>query len=154
MTSKKRIVVSLVISLAFLRFAIASQAQSGTKFQGRLSPVPALGIPAASVRGVGSASATLTGRKLSVTGTFEKMASAATVARLHTGQLTGVRGEPLFDLTVTKTGTGTTGMVAGTFDLTPAQVDALKKGRLYIQIHSEGAPNGHLFGWLLPDAKK
>jgi hypothetical protein len=25
----------------------------------------------------------------------------------------------------------------------------LKKGKMYIQINSEGAPNGHLLGWLL-----
>ena len=36
----------------------------------------------------------------------------------------------------------------------PLTVDALKKGRFYVQIHSEGAPNGHLLGWLLSDAKK
>jgi hypothetical protein len=77
------------------------------------------------------------------------MASAATIARLSMGPLTGVRGEAILDLTVTKTGNGTTGKVAGDFDLTPAQVDALKKGRIYVQIHSEGAPNGHLMGWLL-----
>ena len=41
------------------------------------------------------------------------------------------------------------GTISGTFDLTPDQIDALKKGRFYVQIHSEGAPNGHLLGWLL-----
>jgi hypothetical protein len=108
-----------------------------------------LGIPPASVAGVGSASATLAGRKLTVAGSFEKMASAATVARLYTGPITGVRGEPVADLTVSKAGDGTSGTIAGTLDLTPQQVDALRKGRLYIQVHSEGAPNGHLLGWLL-----
>jgi hypothetical protein len=50
---------------------------------------------------------------------------------------------------MSKAGTGNTGTISGTFDLTPDQVDALKKGRLYVQIQSEGAPNGHLLGWLL-----
>lgn len=77
------------------------------------------------------------------------MASAATLAGLFLGPLTGVRGEQVFDLTVTKTGDGTSGAIAGAFDLTPQQVDALKKGRFYIQIHSAGAPKGHLMGWLL-----
>ena len=44
---------------------------------------------------------------------------------------------------------GKTGTIAGTLDLTPQQVDALKKGKLYVQVQSEGAPNGHLLGWLL-----
>jgi CHRD domain len=142
MSSKMAIVFSLMI-------AAGLQAQTAEKFKGRLAPVPALGVPVPSVAGVGSASASLTGRKLTVSGTFEKMASPATVGHLYVGQLTGVRGEPVFDLTVSKSGDGTTGTIAGSFDLTAAQVDALRKGRLYIQVHSEGAPNGHLLGWLL-----
>ena len=77
------------------------------------------------------------------------MASPATAANLRIGALTGVRGNSLFDLTLSKTGTGNSGNIAGTFDLSPDQVDALKKGRLYVQIQSEGMPNGHLLGWLL-----
>jgi len=149
MTSKKIFVLSLAIGIAFQLFQITSHAQSGDKFKGRLSPVPALGIAPAAVAGVGSASATLTGRKLAVTGSFEKTASPATAAHLCLGQITGARGECVFDLTVSKAAEGTSGMIAGNFDLTPEQVDALKKGRFYIQIHSEGAPNGHLLGWLL-----
>jgi hypothetical protein len=139
----------MVIVAALLVISLSAAAQSEEKFKGRLSPVPALGIQPALVQGVGMASASLSGRKLTVSGSFEKMASAATVAHLDLGPVTGVRGEKVFDLTVSKTGTGNTGTIAGTFDLTPAQVDALKKGRFYVQIHSEGAPNGHLFGWLL-----
>jgi hypothetical protein len=155
MTSKRMwFLASLAIGLGFHWFAISSPAQSAAKFRGRLSPVPALGIQPATVAGAGSASATLTGRKLAVNGSFEKMASPATVAHLCLGQLPGVRGDTVFDLTVSKAGDGTSGTIAGNFDLTPEQVDALKKGRFYVQIHSEGAPNGHLLGWLLSDAKK
>ena len=97
--------------------------------------------------------ATLSGRKLTVTGTFEKMASAPTVAKLGLGLAPGARLDLLYDLTLTKspqaTPPGTSGTIAGSIDLTPAQVDALKKGKMYIQINSEGAPNGHLLGWLL-----
>ena len=149
MTSKKIFIFVLAIGIGFHLFRISSHAQSGDKFRGRLAPVPALGIAPASVAGIGSASATLAGRKLTITGTFEKMASAATVAHLSLGPVTGVRGDSVFDLTVTKTGDGKTGTIAGAFDLTPEQVDALRKGRFYVQIHSEGAPNGHLMGWLL-----
>jgi hypothetical protein len=141
MTLKKAMIILLT--------ATCLQAQTAEKFRGRLSPVPALGIQPASVVGVGSASATLTGRKLTITGSFEKMASAATVAHLCLGPVTGVRGDSVFDLMISKTGDGTAGTIAGTFDLTPEQVDAFKKGRFYVQIHSEGAPNGHLLGWLL-----
>ena len=139
----------LVLVATLLVITLSAAAQNEEKFKGRLSPVPALGIAPAAVAGVGSATATLTGRRLSVTGSFEKMASSATVAHLNLGSVTGVRGNPIFDLTVSKTGPGTSGTITGAFDLTPEQVDALKKGRFYVQIHSEGAPNGHLLGWLL-----
>jgi len=140
---------AIVLLAALFWLTNSAAAQSEQKFKTRLSPVPALGIQPATVAGVGSASATLTGRKVTVVGSFEKMASPATVGHLCLGQLPGVRGESVFDLTVAKTGDGTSGTFSGTLDLTPEQIDALKKGRFYVQIHSEGAPNGHLLGWLL-----
>ena len=36
-------------------------------------------------------------------------------------------------------------------ELSPVQIADLEKGRLYIQLHSEKAPDGNLWGWLLPD---
>ena len=149
MTSKKALIFSLLIGIGLQLSAASLQAQTGDKFKGRLAPVPALGIAPAAVAGIGSASATLAGKKLTVSGSFEKLASAATVAHLCLGPITGVRGDSVFDLTVSKTGDGTTGTLSGSFDLTAEQVDALKKGKFYVQIHSTGAPNGHLMGWLL-----
>ena len=54
-------------------------AQSGRAFSGRLSPVP---VAAASpdITGVGSVTATLTGTRLVISGTFEGLASPATIA--------------------------------------------------------------------------
>ena len=128
-----------------------AQAQSEEKYKVRLFPAPPLGIQGGvnAVAGSGSVAAVLTGKKLTLTGSFEKLASPATGANLRIGQLTAVRGDSLHDLTITKTGAGNSGTIAGTFDLTADQIDALKKGRLYIQIQSEGVPNGHLIGWLL-----
>jgi hypothetical protein len=149
MTSKKTVIFSLLIGIAVQFTAISLFAQSGDKFKGRLAPVPALGIPAPTVAGVGTLAGTLSGRKLTLSGTFDKMASAATTAKLCSGQITGARGECTIDLTVSKTGDGKSGSIAGTIDLTQQQVDALKKGKFYVQVQSEGAPNGHLLGWLL-----
>ena len=65
----------------------------------------------------------------------------------------GARLDLVYDLTLTKapqaTPPGISGTIAGSIELTPAHVDALKAGKFYIQINSEGAPNGHLLGWLL-----
>jgi hypothetical protein len=41
------------------------------------------------------------------------------------------------------------GSVTGTLELTAQQVQSLRAGRLYVQIHSEKAPDGNLWGWLL-----
>ena len=69
--------------------------------------------------GVGSVTATLAGNKLTIAGTFEGLACPATTARIHKGTKTGVRGEPMLNLTITS---GTSGSISGAFDLTPAQV--------------------------------
>jgi hypothetical protein len=105
----------------------------------------------ATVAGSGSASAVLTGRTLAVSGTFEGLRSPATVARIHLGRK-GVRGPAILDLTVSSAVRGT---IAGTLQLTPLQLDALEKEWLYIQLASERAPDGNLWGWLLkPEVKR
>jgi hypothetical protein len=164
MTSTKTIyvkacLVTLALCAGLSSFALAQSNQ----YKARLAPAPPLGLrgergtdrptPASFVAGLGSATATLSGKKLTVTGTFEKMASAPTVAKVGVGLTTGARLDLVYDLTITKapqaTPPGTSGTIAGSVDLTPAHVDALKAGKLYIQINSESAPNGHLLGWLL-----
>jgi hypothetical protein len=75
------------------------------------------------------------------------MQSVATIAQIHLGPR-GIRGPVMFDLTVTK-GEAGAGTLAGTFTLTPVQVEAVKLGRFYVQLHSESAPDGNLWGWLL-----
>jgi hypothetical protein len=54
---------------------------------------------------------------------------------------------------VTKTD-ASSGTLNGAFDLTPLQAADLEKGRLYVQVHSEKAPEGNLWGWLLPQENK
>jgi hypothetical protein len=41
------------------------------------------------------------------------------------------------------------GNLSGSVDLTPPEVEALRKGLLYVVVHSTGAPDGNLWGWLL-----
>jgi hypothetical protein len=140
-------------SAALLAFAIAvvmlapeGLAQNQERYKVRLSTVPMDGGMRATVAGSGSASAVLTGSKLTINGTFDRILSPATTARLHNGLARGVRGPAVGELTVSKAMSGTIG---GSLDLTPEQVQGLKKGHLYIQISSEKAPEGNLWGWLL-----
>jgi hypothetical protein len=126
--------------------AISCAAQT---YVARLTPVRIDAAMRATVSGMGSATATLSGTRLSLSGTFEGLRTPATVARIHQGAVMGVLGAAILDLTVSK---GTDGSISGSFQLTPEQVDSLRSGKLYIQIHSEKAPDGNLWGWLLPPA--
>lgn len=121
-------------------------AQAPETYKGRLAPVPVDAQLAPNTAGHGSASVALAGTKLTVSGTFEGMRGPATGAQLRRGLATGVRGPVLYDLAITKAASGT---ISGSFDLTPEQIDGLRKGRLYVQIDSEKAPDGNLWGWLL-----
>ena len=139
--------------LSFLFIPIAGlvvlSAQAPRTFKARLSPVPIDIAMQATVAGSGSVAAVLTGSKLSISGTFEGLRSPATIAQVHKGPIRGVRGPLVFDLAVTKGSDPTGGTVSGSFDLTALQVADLEKGRLYVQLHSEKAPDGNLWGWLL-----
>src|SRR5258708_36666441 len=100
----------------------------------------------AMVAGTEPVTARRAGSKLSTAGSFEGLGAPATVARIHVGRVMGVRGPSIFDLTVSA---GTSGTVSGPVDLTAEQIDSLKKGRFYVQLSSEKAPDGNLWGWLL-----
>ena len=124
-------------------------AQQAKTFKARLAPVPIDFAMQATVAGTGAVSAVLTGTKLAVTGSFDGLKSPATIARIHKSPVRGVRGPNVLDLTVAKTDAAS-GTISGTFDLTALQIADLEKGRLYVQLHSEKAPDGNLWGWLLP----
>lgn len=141
---------ALAAIAAVVLFTAAGFAQV-TTYRARLSPVPIANQAAqATVKGIGSATATLKGTTLTINGTFEGLVTAATMAKLHVGLKTGVRGPAAHDLQVTS---ATSGTISGTVQLTKEQLQDLAQGKLYVQIHSEKAPDGNLWGWLLPEKK-
>ena len=136
----------LTAGLAVLIVACALVAQTQQTFKARLSPVAVDTQLVSVITGHGAVSAVLAGTKLTVTGTFEGMHSAATVAHLHQSKATGLPGLVIHELTVSK---GMGGTISGSAELTPAETEALRKGLLYLMVHSTGAPDGNLWGWLL-----
>ena len=149
----RRVVVAMAIVVAGLWWAnpLAGQGgDKGDKYTARLGWVPTTGQDRANVTGKGTATATLSGTKLSISGTFEGLAAPATIAQLHRGVAKGARGPTMLaDLMITK---ATSGTISGSANLAPIDLDALKQGKLYIQVHSEKgvAPDGsNLWGWLL-----
>jgi len=139
-----RFVRPLFPLLAVFAAAAALCAQTPETYKGRLSPVPIDAKLALDTTGQGTVSLVLTGTKLTISGTFQGLRGAATTAQLHQGAFTGVRGPVLFELTVTKAANGT---ISGAVDLTAEQISNLRKGKFYVQIQSEKAPDGNLWGW-------
>ena len=134
-----------------LAAAIAAPLHAQMSYRARLSVVPIDIAMQATVAGSGSVTATLKGTSLAITGTFGGLKTPATVVRVHRGPRTAMRGPAIGDLTATA---ATSGTISGTIELTKQQVDDLAAGRLYLQLHSEKAPEGNLWGWLLPETKK
>jgi 4-amino-4-deoxy-L-arabinose transferase-like glycosyltransferase len=138
--------------------AAGVSAQATKTYRTRLAPVPIDIAMQATVAGSGSVSAVLAGTRLTITGAFDGLKSPATIAQIHKGPIKGVRGPSIFDLTVSPGapgGNAVSGSISGSVTLTAVQVTDLEKGRLYVQLHSEKAPDGNLWGWLqLQEAKR
>jgi len=143
--------LSIAAAACVLAASAISSAQAPKTFKARLTPVPIDLSMQSTVAGLGSASAVLTGSKLAISGTFDGLKSPATTAQLHKSPIRGVRGPVVVDLAVSR---ATSGTIGGSIDLTPAQIADLQNGRLYLQLHSEKAPDGNLWGWFMPDAKR
>jgi len=146
MMSVKPSVVVWVIAVALLWLPQPGSAQNQQRYKVRLATVPMDGGMREAVAGSGSASAVLTGSSLAINGTFAGLRSPATIARVHRGSTRGVRGPAVGDLTVSK---GVSGTISGSVQLTAEQIQGLQKGQLYIQLSSEKAPDGNLWGWIL-----
>jgi hypothetical protein len=129
--------------VAVLVFPLVAQTRT---YRARLSPVPLDVAMQATIAGAGAVTGTLLGSTLSLNGTYKDLRTAATAVRLHRGPKTAMRGPSIADL---KFAGGTAGTITGTVELTKDQVDDLANGRLYVQLHSEKAPDGNLWGWLL-----
>src|ERR1017187_9779372 len=130
--------------LAAITLTLAAQTRD--TYKARLSALPADARTRAAMAGSGSATATLEGSKLSITGSFEGLVSSATTAELHSAVAAGVRGPVIAPLTIPK---ATSGTITGSIDLTPPQLTSLQHGGLYVQIQSEKVPDGVLWGWFL-----
>jgi len=139
----KRSALTIVLLVLSLRPAAA---QNEVRYKVRLAPVPMDIAMRSTVAGSGSATAVLKGTSLTINGTFEGLRSSATAARLHQGSTMGLRGMPFADLMISK---ATSGTISGSVALTPEQARALERGRIYLQISSERAPDGNLWGWFV-----
>jgi hypothetical protein len=145
------IVKTTILALALAALAVPALAAD---YQTNLGPMPLDDETKAVIAGRGMVTASYDGKVLSVKGSFHGLPSSATQAHVFMGQWIGVPGKQVLDLDVTK---ATEGTISGELKLTGAEAQALKTGRLYIQINSEKGPEqypwgpkGTLWGWIFP----
>lgn len=145
---RRRVAAVALLTVSAWAVAVAQ----GPQYRARLSVVPIDIAMQSTVAGSGSVTATLKGRTLVLDGTFTGLITPATAVRLHRGPRLAMRGPAIGDLTATA---ATSGTITGSIELSPEQAADLAAGRLYLQLHSEKAPDGNLWGWLLAaEAKK
>jgi hypothetical protein len=137
-----------MVQLAMLAVLAASSPAWAQAYATRLTAVAYDGAMRANVQGDGRATATLDGKMLTVAGTFAELPSVATSASLYSGTGIGIPGPAILEL---KLNGQTDGSLSGSFALNAKQLAALKLGNVYVQINSQKAPDGNLWGWLLPD---
>ena len=148
----------VILALAFLWLAVSSAGAAAQTYTTHLESVALSPAQRPNVNGVGDVRAVLDGHTLTISGTFEGLPTPATRARIFRGFVVGAPGDPILDLAVSS---ATSGTISGTQRLSSEQVRALREERLYIQIDSVGAPgtvsgafsapNGTVWGWLMPE---
>src|SRR3989442_9088421 len=96
---KRRGFMGVLVCGAILLLGHAADPQSGETYKVRLTPVPIDASMMARIAGSGSATAVLSGTKLTINGTFDGLRSPATVAKIHRA-FKGIRGPAILDLTI------------------------------------------------------
>jgi hypothetical protein len=95
---------------------------------------------------------TLEGQSLKVEGQVSGLNASVTDAHLMRGAGIGIPGAAMPGaLAVDQSG-----KISGSVRLTGDQIAALRAGQIYVQVNSQKspAPDGHLWGWLLPVHEK
>ena len=80
-------------------------------------------------------------------GTYRGLVTPATSVRVYESARPGMRGTLVGEFA---SGGGTTGTFKGALTLSRTQAAAFAKGLLYVQLQSEKAPDGNLWGWFTP----
>lgn len=136
---------SLLVGMILLVICAGADTQKSETYKVRLSTVPVDATMLSRVAGSGSLTAVLAGNKLTFNGSFQGLRSPATHASIHVGPR-GIPGPPILDLMVSN---AVSGNVTGSVELSPSQLEELRNAKIYVQIDSEKAPEGNLWGWLL-----
>jgi hypothetical protein len=132
-----RLGVFVSVSLA----AAALVACGGQVFTASLSPANEV-PPVTTSTGTGTATGTLDGMKLTISGSYSNLSANPTLAHVHSGDA-GLNGPVVFNLSFDA------GTLSGSQMLTAEQVTALNEGRLYVNVHTPNNTGGEIRGQLI-----
>jgi hypothetical protein len=135
---------AFAIVLAVVSAAAFAQ-RASEAFKARLSPLGVTNSTVTLITGSGSVTAVLDGARLRIEATYAGLNGAATAANIRRGAK-GIPGPVIFELAVPK---ASAGKIEAVLELNAEQLTDLRAGRLYLQVHSERAPDGSIRGWLL-----
>jgi len=111
-------------------------------------------VPPVATNATGSATVTLVGDAMTVSGDFSGLSSpafeiAGTPAHIHMAP-PGENGDVIFPLNVSVDESGTSGIFSLSTTLTPEQLDAFSAGEFYINVHTEMHQGGEIRGQITP----
>ncbi|HVE84365.1 MAG TPA: CHRD domain-containing protein [Myxococcales bacterium] len=104
-------------------------------------------VPAVTTSATGSATGTLDGTKLDVTGNYSGLSGAATAAHIHGPADATATASVACPLTVTESATAGTGTLSG--ECTTLVVADLNSGMYYVNIHTTAHGGGEIRGQLM-----
>src|SRR3984957_20105917 len=137
-------------ALLLMAFLVAPSLAMAQQFQGDLDPAPHDFSNRDDVVGIGIVSATLSGTTLTITGNFTGLSSPATAAHLKMGLAMGLPSASIREVNATH---AIKGEISGSIKLTSAQIAALRKRALYIQLDSVKGKDGNSWAWLESDER-
>lgn len=111
-----------------------------------LAAMPMAAADIASMTGQGQLTATLDGLELLISGSVTGLESPATRAELRQA-VPGIRGPRILEVEIPHSSDPT---LSSSVRLSRSQTESLRGGLLYLQISTQGKPDGQLRGWLVP----
>ena len=119
-------------------------APTGTTFIAQISSAQEVPVNASTATGNGTVTLNAAETQIAVNMTFSGLSSNQSAAHIHGSAHVGVNSPVLFNFG--------TGQISGlTFAVTAAQVANLKKGLMYMNIHTGNFPGGEIRGQILPN---
>lgn len=101
-------------------------------------------VPPKTTAGSGMATMTLDGDKLTYDVTYKDLTGPATAAHIHGPADPGANAGVMVPFA------NPASPIKGTVNLTPAQVEALKAGKEYVNVHTAQNPGGEIRGQIKP----